>query len=686
MMGATVTTRDKSNKKFMLLSAIGILMVVDHHTFTAFNFLGDYLPYNSFFMPMFVFISGYFNKVDKTTDLWKYFIKKIKTLLIPYMGLSLFVFAVQQLLNFIKLGSEMTALPSDYLSYVLKRIVTVGSFGAIVEPMWFVIALFATLMVYAILKKCLHKIKAWNSFVMLFLFCALHIYVVYLAKNTDPEVLHNWLVPLKCCFFFPFIELGVIYREYLEKPHTAVPVGGKIGLLFVLLALNAIRTVYMPSAYDIAFDSIDELAGFTSPYVITPLVSSLIGILFWLTAVDLVGKPVGESRFVNYMSCNTFWIMGLHIIAFNIFNCILMGINGIVRIPEFDVEAFKETEWYYWGISGNIKILYVMVGVLIPLGIKYLYDRIRAMIVRKIESMAPASPIKEKRLRVIASIASTAVFIFAVSLVFVLTRPKETKEPFDPERIAAYDTEEEDDEEQEYFDLNGGDDADDEGDEEPLGDPDEEALTEEDGDEDPDSDKPAEASGDEEPDSDEPSEASGDEDPANADTQAEPDSEVTQAPSPEKETTQGTKKTEAAKPDHKNTYPVNAYLDLAYDGGDYLAGPYSIYGNEGYKVTLRRSDSAEAAEAFDTLSYMGIRILEDEVADVDIAEAEINNIKVVCDGVALKLDVGNGTVTMDGGAIACFFDCYGPDGALYDFSGKNEIEISFTMKGTKQRR
>ena len=83
---------------------------------------------------------------------------------------------------------------------------------------------------------------------------------------------------------------------------------------------------------------------------------------------------------------------------------------------------------------------------------------------------------------------------------------------------------------------------------------------------------------------------------------------------------------------------------------------------------------------------MGIRILEDEVADVDIAEAEINNIKVVCDGVALKLDVGNGTVTMDGGAIACFFDCYGPDGALYDFSGKNEIEISFTMKGTKQRR
>ena len=99
--------RDKSNKKFMLLSAIGIFMVVDHHTFTAFNILGDFLPYNSFFMPMFVFISGYFNKVDGSTNLWTYLLKKIKTLLIPYIGLSLTVFGLQQMINWIKLGSGL---------------------------------------------------------------------------------------------------------------------------------------------------------------------------------------------------------------------------------------------------------------------------------------------------------------------------------------------------------------------------------------------------------------------------------------------------------------------------------------------------------------------------------------------------------------------------------------------------
>ena len=138
--------RDKSNKKFMLLSAIGIFMVVDHHTFTAFNFFGNVLPYDSFYMPMFVLISGYFNKVDSETNLWNYFVKKLKTLLVPYAGISLAAFAIQQLINRIKLGSGMASLPSGYLSYVFKRIVTIGAYGEIVEPMWFVITLFVTLM------------------------------------------------------------------------------------------------------------------------------------------------------------------------------------------------------------------------------------------------------------------------------------------------------------------------------------------------------------------------------------------------------------------------------------------------------------------------------------------------------------------------------------------------------------
>ena len=126
--------RSKSNKKFMVLSALCIFMVVDHHTFTAFNLFGDYMPYNSFFMPLFVFISGYFNNVDAKTNLLTYIWKKIKHLLFPYIGLSLFVFVIELLMDWYKTGIT-PEVPDWYLSYCLDRVITIGSFGAIVGPM-----------------------------------------------------------------------------------------------------------------------------------------------------------------------------------------------------------------------------------------------------------------------------------------------------------------------------------------------------------------------------------------------------------------------------------------------------------------------------------------------------------------------------------------------------------------------
>ena len=366
--------RSKSNKKFMVLSALGIFMVVDHHTWTALHMFGDFIPYNSFFMPMFVFISGYFNKVDSSTSLWKYVGKKAKTLLLPFFGISFCVFLLQQLINWLKLG-EKPSIPSWYPKYVLERIITIGSFAPIAEPMWFVISLFTVLLVYALLKKLLFKI--WNSYVMLVLFCGIHILAVYLAKNVLPDASPYFLLPVKCMFFLPFLEMGIIYREHLEKKHESLSGGVKIALLFLLLLINMVRTMYLPTAYDVAFDGLSELAGFTSPYVVTPLVSSIIGILFWLTMVDLIGKPVYESRFVNFMSCNTFWIMGFHITFFNLLNCALMFFSKhVAELPYFSVEAFQETEWYYWELSPNFKMAYLVVGILGPLAFKWIYDRI----------------------------------------------------------------------------------------------------------------------------------------------------------------------------------------------------------------------------------------------------------------------------------------------------------------------
>ena len=373
--------RIKANKKFMVLSAIGIFMVADHHTFTALNLFGDFIPYNSFFMPMFVFISGYFNKVDPDTALLPYTRKKIKSLLSPYVIISALVLIIQLLMNLFKTGT-FEPLPSGYLLYMLERIVTSGSPFALVTPMWFVITLFALLLVYAFLKKLLGRI--WNSYVMFAVFCALHLATVYLAKMFASESIHWFLLPLKVLFFLPFLELGIIYRDRLEKKHSKLEGGWKIVILAVLLVINMIRTMYLPMAYDVAFDSIDELAGFTSPFIITPLISSVVGIAFWLTIADLIESPVAKSKFINFMSCNTFWIMGLHITFYNIFNCILMLICKVISpLPFFSVETFQETEWYFWEISPNIKLAYLIIGILGPLGCKWIYDSLCGLIKKR---------------------------------------------------------------------------------------------------------------------------------------------------------------------------------------------------------------------------------------------------------------------------------------------------------------
>lgn len=370
--------RSKSNKKFMVLSAIGIIMVVDHHTFTALNIFGDYIPYNSFFMPMFVFISGYFNKVNGDTHLPAYLWKKVKTLLIPYAGITVAVFIIQQLMDLYKTGA-IERLPSGYLLYILERVITAGSPFALVTPMWFVITLFFTLTVYAVLKKLLSKY--WNSFAVLPVFVALQLIAVYISKTLQPETIHYYLVLLKVMFFLPFLELGIIYRDRLEKRHTGLSGGGKLGVLVILLLINMIRTMYLPAAYDVAFDSLDEMAGFTSPYIVTPLISSVVGILFWLTMVDILGRMFYDSRFVNFLSANTFWVMGFHIMFYSVLNCILMMINDcIIALPYFDEEAFRETEWYYWEISPNFKLAYLVIGVLGPLGLKYIYEKIKKKI------------------------------------------------------------------------------------------------------------------------------------------------------------------------------------------------------------------------------------------------------------------------------------------------------------------
>ena len=357
----------KANKKFMVLSAIGIIMVVDSHTWGAFGLFSNYFPFNSFFMPMFVFISGYFNKVDKNTNMLKYTKKKFLTLLLPYLVVSVLALIIEWLILCLK----TEAMQPFYLDYKLKALANVftsGEISTIALPMWFAPMLFAVQIVYALMKKILSE--HWNSKVALVPFIAFNILVVWYAKSH--EFSDYLLLPFKVLFFLPFMEMGVLYREEIE---AKLQKANHLLLMSILLMINTIRIFFMPNEYDIAFDSMATLTGFTSPYAVTPLISAIVGMLFWIELVELIGSPFYNSKIVNSISENTFYIMSFHVIFFNLLNCVIFLINKFKSIPYFDVEAFQDSNWYRWEYISQFKYVYFLAGLLGPVALMKLYSR-----------------------------------------------------------------------------------------------------------------------------------------------------------------------------------------------------------------------------------------------------------------------------------------------------------------------
>ena len=75
----------KSNKTFMILSAFGIVMLLDAHTWTTVNIFANIIEYNSFFMPLFVFISGYFFSEGSLENMPGLVMKKTKKFMMPFL-------------------------------------------------------------------------------------------------------------------------------------------------------------------------------------------------------------------------------------------------------------------------------------------------------------------------------------------------------------------------------------------------------------------------------------------------------------------------------------------------------------------------------------------------------------------------------------------------------------------------
>lgn len=75
------------NCEFKILSGLGILLVISGHFGSMALNVGNLYPYDTFHMPLFIFISGYFYKNinnENISNVFSYIKRKTAHLLIPY--------------------------------------------------------------------------------------------------------------------------------------------------------------------------------------------------------------------------------------------------------------------------------------------------------------------------------------------------------------------------------------------------------------------------------------------------------------------------------------------------------------------------------------------------------------------------------------------------------------------------
>ncbi len=368
-------TKVKSNEQFMLLSVIGIIVVVFCHMPSELFTFTEIFP----FITLFVFISGYFYKEQNEENIGKYIYYKFKKLIMPFLIINLvygIIINILKYFGFINFGADIN------LYTLFVQPFTNNSQFIFNYPAYFVPAIFLTTASYAIIHKTAKKIKGFKEEILLGIFVILNILSLVFQYYIRP--LNYSLIFLRVMFFLLFFEFGYLYKNKWQEKDDKIPT---VPYLIILFSINYILyKIFGSLNYNM-----HEFSSFRAEGLVIPLISSIVGILFYTRLARVLSKWLGKNKLVNYISNNTFAIMTHHMFVLFLLNFILYLINCyIVQIPYYDTARFVQG-WVYIYELPNLRILmqigYVIYAIAGSLGLQYIYDKIKEKYILKKEKI-----------------------------------------------------------------------------------------------------------------------------------------------------------------------------------------------------------------------------------------------------------------------------------------------------------
>ena len=354
------------NYQFKVLIAFAMIFVVCGHVGCDAFSLNGIFNYDSFHMPLFLFISGYFFKYKDDKTIKQKIFKCCKRLLFPLMAWNL---VYGGLLTYMRHHGPFYFSMGDDLSLYtfFYRSLTMGDAFQFNIASWFIMTLFIVKCFNYLLRYCINKsMIQFSEKGYLCLFFLLVILGILLGKS---DIVFDFKVLLvRVLYSSLWFELGIFYNMCLEKYDTI----SNHRYFIILLSIQALLLCITHGKNESIV-----YAGIFPFSVFTTLLFAFNGIAFWLRISRLLTPILKESNSFMYLANHTFSVMmhqGFFIKMFNgVFYIIFLHST---RFQDFDPIKFQNEIWYIYlphrlAIFNNLDVI---VGIVMPLVLVYFLE------------------------------------------------------------------------------------------------------------------------------------------------------------------------------------------------------------------------------------------------------------------------------------------------------------------------
>lgn len=321
-----------------------------------------------FHMAIFFIASGYLFNPEKITDvksLVGYIFRKIKSLWLPYFSLAVLFIVSHNM--FLRIGFitdnpqylvEYTgryAVLNDYYSVemMVKAIVRAAFFMSSEQlggAMWFFQALFLLTVGYAVIGFVLKQIFK-NNVTVMWVQCGIAVAFLFIGYYLHIEG-KSYYGLNRFFSFYCLLLIGQLLKLQQSKVYEKVK-----PIIIICITISVLLLLRPLGHIDLSGNNIENPV-----YFITV---SLAGwFLMYTVAILLEEKGFFGNSLIAYISKRSVSIVGLHFLAFKLVTCLVVAVYDM---PVYMRAGFPVLAHGWWWI------LYMVVGIAIPLSIDWIY-------------------------------------------------------------------------------------------------------------------------------------------------------------------------------------------------------------------------------------------------------------------------------------------------------------------------